>query len=94
MAYADIDARDSAQASTIASTMQQMSLSFGLASGSLLTAWFLADLPQTDAGAITASLHQAFLVLAALTFVSSLSFWALRPQDGESMSKGTVPVPN
>ena len=48
MAYADIDERDAAMASTIASTMQQMSLSFGLACGSLVTGFYLAGLPQQD----------------------------------------------
>jgi EmrB/QacA subfamily drug resistance transporter len=37
MAYADIDASKSSMASTIASTLQQMSMSFGLAFGSILT---------------------------------------------------------
>ena len=42
MAYADIGDADSSMASTIASSMQQMSLSFGLAAGSLVTAGFSA----------------------------------------------------
>jgi EmrB/QacA subfamily drug resistance transporter len=90
MAYADIDEKDSAMASTIASTLQQMSMSFGLACGSLVTAYHLADLPQTDAVAVTGALHHAFLTLALLTLVSSASFWVLRPRDGESISKGTA----
>ncbi len=90
MAYADIDAADTAMASTMASTLQQMSLSFGLAFGSLITAYFLGDLPQSDRVAVTASLHHAFLALAVLTMVSSAAFWTLRPEDGESVSKGTV----
>jgi EmrB/QacA subfamily drug resistance transporter len=90
MAYADIDDADAAMASTMASTMQQMSLSFGLACGSLVTAFYLADLPQTDAVAVTSALHYAFLSLAVLTLVSSLAFWTLRPDDGESVSKGRV----
>lgn len=93
MAYADIDERDAAMASTIASTMQQMSMSFGLACGSLVTGYFLAGMPQRDPLAVTGALHHAFLTLAALTLVSSLTFWALRPEDGESVSKGTVPEP-
>ena len=36
MAYADIDTADSSMASTIASSMQRMSMSFGLAWGSLV----------------------------------------------------------
>jgi EmrB/QacA subfamily drug resistance transporter len=90
MAYADIDAADSSMASTIASSMQQMSLSFGLATGSLVTGWFLGGLPQTDALAVTSALHYAFLTLGVLTLLSSLSFWTLRPQDGESVSRGAL----
>jgi len=90
MAYADIDEADSAMASTMASTLQQMSFSFGLACGSLVTAFYLAGLPQTDQPAVASALHHAFITLAVLTVVSSLSFWTLRPNDGESVSKGKV----
>lgn len=90
MAYADISEADTAQASTLASTMQQMSFSFGLACGSLVTGFYLADLPQTDQIAVTSALHHAFLTLAGLTLLSSLSFWTLHPRDGESVSKGVV----
>lgn len=90
MAYADIESADAAMASTMASTMQQISMSFGLACGSLVTAYYLAGLPQTDHLAVSSALHHAFLTIAALTIVSSLSFWALRANDGESVSKGTV----
>jgi len=88
MAYADIGDADTPMASTIASTLQQLSLSFGLACGSLVTAFYLAELPQSDQAAVTTALHHAFLTLAALTLVSSLAFWRLRRDDGESVSKG------
>ncbi len=88
MAYADIDKPDSSMASTIASSMQQMSMSFGLACGSLVTAWYLGGLPQSNQVAVISALHHAFLTLAVLTIVSSLSFWTLRRNDGESISKG------
>jgi len=90
LAYADINDADTAMASTLASTLQQMSMSFGLAFGSLITAYFLGGLPQSDRVAVTASLHHAFLALAVLTMVSSAAFWTLRPQDGESVSKGSA----
>lgn len=89
MAYADIDSADSSMASTIASSLQQMSMSFGLACGTLVTAWFLGDLPQTDRSAVVGALHHAFLTLGGLTILSSLSFWTLRADDGESVSKGS-----
>jgi len=91
MAYADISPADSSMASTIASSLQQMSMSFGLACGSLVTAWYLGDLPQSDRAAVTGALHQAFLTLGGLTMISSLSFWTLRARDGESVSQGRPP---
>jgi hypothetical protein len=76
-------------ASTVASTLQQMSLSFGLATASLITIFFLAELPQSDRQAVTNALHHGYLVMAGMTLLSSLSFWWLRENDGESVSKGT-----
>lgn len=93
MAYADIEPSDSSMASTIASTLQQMSMSFGLACGSLITGWYLGDLPQTDRVAVTNALHHAFLTLGGLTILSSLSFWTLRSADGEKVSKGSLRQP-
>lgn len=88
MAYSDIEPKDSSMASTIGSSMQQLSMSFGLACGSLVTAWYLGDLPQTEKLAVTAALHHAFLTLGAVTLVSSLSFWTLQPDDGSAVSQG------
>ena len=87
MAFADIDAPNASMASGIASTLQQLSMSLGLALGSLLTAYFLGDLPQSDRVAVSGALHHAFLTLGALTMASSLSFWTLRAHDGEAVSQ-------
>jgi EmrB/QacA subfamily drug resistance transporter len=87
LAYADIRNADSSMASTIASSLQQLSMSFGLACGSLVTAWYLGDRPQSDQAAVMSALDHAFLTLGALTIVSSLSFWTLRASDGESVSQ-------
>ena len=43
LVYADMDERDTSSASTIASTMQQMSISFGVAAAGLTTAFFDAN---------------------------------------------------
>jgi len=86
IAYADIETPDSSMASTIASSMQQMSMSFGLACGSLITGWYLGNLPQTDQAAVTGALHHAFLTLGGLTMLSSLTFWTLRADDGRNIS--------
>jgi EmrB/QacA subfamily drug resistance transporter len=42
LAYADVEGPETSMASTLASAMQQLSMSFGLATGSLVAAWFLA----------------------------------------------------
>ena len=88
MAYADIDPKDSSMASTMGSSMQQLSMSFGLACGSLITAWYLGDVPQSEKLAVTSALHHAFLTLGAVTLISSLSFWTLKPDDGNAVSRG------
>ena len=90
MAYADIEAPDSSMASTIGSSLQQMSMSFGLACGTLVAGWYLGNLPQTDQAAVIGALHHAFVTMGALTAISSLSFWTLRAADGESVSRGAV----
>ena len=90
LAYADVETADSSMASTIASSLQQMSMSFGMASGSLVTAWYLGGLAQSDQAAVTSALHHAFLTLGAMTALSSLLFWKLRPTDGESVSRSRI----
>ncbi|MFY9658505.1 MAG: DHA2 family efflux MFS transporter permease subunit [Methylocystis sp.] len=90
MAYAEIEDGEASMASTIASSFQQISMSFGLAFGSLVTAWYLGAAAQSDRLAVTAALHQAFMTLGGLTIVSSLSFWTLRNNDGESVSRAGV----
>lgn len=89
LAYADISDADSSNASTMSSSFQQLSMSFGLAAGSIVAAWYLGKVPQTDQAMVTSALHHAFLTLAALTMLSSLTFWRLRPGDGDSISKGS-----
>jgi len=88
MAYADVDAADSSMASTIASSMQQMSMSFGLAFGTLVVGWYLGDMAQSDRIAVMHALDHAFLTMAGLTVLSSLTFWSLKPGDGASVSQG------
>jgi EmrB/QacA subfamily drug resistance transporter len=88
LAYADVAQSDSSMASTLSSSFQQLSMSFGLAAGSLATAWFLGDIPQTNRVMVTSALHSAFVALSVVTILSSLAFWGLRREDGESISKG------
>ncbi|MEO8346987.1 MAG: DHA2 family efflux MFS transporter permease subunit [Betaproteobacteria bacterium] len=88
MAYADIEPAQSSMATSIASTMQQLSLSFGLACSSLIAGWYLGNVPQTQQIAVTTALHYTFITVGILTIVSSLSFWTLQPHDGDNISRG------
>lgn len=87
MGYADIEQSDTSMASSIASSMQQLSLSFGLAFGTMLTALFLGSMAQSDQDAVSNALHLAFISLGALTMLSSISFWTLHPTDGNEVSR-------
>ena len=88
MAYADLPTSDVSMGSTISSSFQQISMSFGLAMGSLTTAWFLNGISQSNQTAVTTAIHHALIVLGILSMLSSVSFWGLHPNDGESVSKG------
>ncbi len=88
MAYADIEASESSMATSIASTLQQLSLSFGLACSSLVAGWYLGNMPQTDQMAVTIALHRTLVTVGFLTMLSSLSFWTLRQGDGDNVSRG------
>jgi MFS family permease len=92
LVYADIDDREASKAGSIASTAQMLSLSFGVATGSLTAAWFLGHLDQTDPAQTIPALHKAFFTLGAITVVSSLTFLGLHPHDGNNIS-GRTPLP-
>ncbi|MDB5935459.1 MAG: EmrB/QacA family drug resistance transporter [Massilia sp.] len=92
LAYADVSPEDSSMSSTISSSFQQLSMSFGLAFGTLVAGWFLGDVPQTNRGMVTSALHSAFVALSVVTILSSLAFWGLKREDGESISKGARAV--
>jgi EmrB/QacA subfamily drug resistance transporter len=90
LAYADINEEQASSASTIASTMQQMAISFGVATASLVTAIFIPDRFHTSAPEMIQGLHRAFLVLGGLTVASSAIFRELKSDDGSSVSRQNV----
>ena len=46
-----------------------MSLSFGLACGSLIAAWYLGNAPQTEQVAVTNAPHRTLLTVGGLTML-------------------------
>jgi hypothetical protein len=93
LVYADIPEQAASGASTIASTMQQLSMSFGVASASLVTAFFIPDRFHTDASQMIHGIHEAFLVLGVATIVSTIVFHGLKSDDGSAVSRHKAVMP-
>jgi EmrB/QacA subfamily drug resistance transporter len=87
LVYADVSENETSMASTIASTAQQMSMSFGVAAASLVTALFIPDRFHSDSHQLIHGVHQAFLVLGGVTVLSAAVFVQLRKDDGNSVSQ-------
>jgi EmrB/QacA subfamily drug resistance transporter len=88
LVYADIAPPDASMASTMASTLQQMSMSFGVATASLAAALFIPDAVRSDPAQLIHGIHLAFLALGSLTVLSALVFRELKPDDGTAVSHG------
>jgi MFS family permease len=93
LVYSDVTEEAASSASTIASTMQQLSVSFGVASASLVTAMFIPDRFHADAPQLIRGIHQAFLVLGFATMVSTIVFRGLKADDGNAVSQHKVVMP-
>ena len=87
LTYADIAPSEVSMASTIASTVQQMSLSFGVAVSALAAALFLPARVHASPPQMIHGIHQAFLLLGALTILSAGVFQEVRSTDGETVSQ-------
>ncbi|HEY1533822.1 MAG TPA: DHA2 family efflux MFS transporter permease subunit [Polyangiaceae bacterium] len=90
LVYADVAEADASMASTIASTLQQMSVSFGVAAASLTTALFIPNRFHSEPGQMIQGIHRAFLALGGLTILSAAVFRSLRPGDGDNVSRHGV----
>jgi EmrB/QacA subfamily drug resistance transporter len=90
LVYADITDEQTSNASSIASTAQQMSLSFGVATAGLATAFFVPDRVRSNPGELIHGLHQAFLVLGVFTVLSVIVFRRLKGSDGVNVSQHKV----
>jgi MFS family permease len=87
LVYADIAEEQASSASSIASTMQQMSISFGVACASLVTAFFLPVHLRSDPSQFIQGIHKAFYVLGAMTVLSTIVFSELKAGDGATVSQ-------
>jgi EmrB/QacA subfamily drug resistance transporter len=87
LVYADIDEQQASSASSIASTVQQMSVSFAVALASLVTAFFIPDRHTSSAPLFIHGIHRAFFVLGGMTILSTIVFRELKQGDGDSVSQ-------
>jgi EmrB/QacA subfamily drug resistance transporter len=91
LVYADVAESQTSMASTIASTAQQMSMSFGVATASLVTALFIPDRFHSDPSQLIHGIHLAFLVLGSITVLSAAVFVELKKEDGDDLSQHQHP---
>ena len=90
LVYADVTDQQESAASSIASTMQQMSISFGVATASLATAFFNPDRFHTNAPQMIQGIHKALVGLGILTIASTIVFRSLKSGDGDDVSQHKV----
>jgi EmrB/QacA subfamily drug resistance transporter len=87
LVYADIPDDQSSNASSIASTAQQMSISFGVAAAGLTTALFIPTASASNPGEMIHGLHEAFLALGGFTVLSTVIFHRLKSSDGANETR-------
>jgi EmrB/QacA subfamily drug resistance transporter len=90
LVYADIAEEQTSNASSIASTMQQMSISFGVASAGLATAFFIPHSSHSNPRELIHGIHEALLVLGGFTILSTIIFRKLQSGDGDNVSQHKV----
>jgi EmrB/QacA subfamily drug resistance transporter len=81
LVYADVRQNKASNASSLASTLQQLSISFGVAAAGLTTAFFIPESVRSNPSDFILGVHKAFIVLGTFTVLSSIVFWRLPTQD-------------
>jgi hypothetical protein len=70
--------------------MQQMAISFGVATASLATAMFVPNRFDTSAPEMIHGIHYALFVLGGITVLSTIVFWELKSKDGAATSQHKI----
>jgi EmrB/QacA subfamily drug resistance transporter len=87
LVYADVTEPETSNASSIASTMQQMSMSFGVACAGLATAFFIPAGFRSNPTQMIHGVHESFVALGIFTVFSTIIFRKLRKGDGDNVSQ-------
>ncbi|HVU99992.1 MAG TPA: MFS transporter, partial [Verrucomicrobiae bacterium] len=94
LVYSDVSDEETSSASTIASTIQQMSISFGIAWASIAAAIFIPDQFHSSGPQMIVGIHKAFMLLAGIVMLSATVFSRLRPTDGQAVSQHQTMEPH
>ena len=84
LVYADVPPSKASGASTIASTLQQLSVSFGVAAAGLMTVFFLPAASVQSRAPMLHGLHESFVILGGFTVISTFIFSRLKVRDGRA----------
>ena len=88
LAYADLTEPETSNGSSIASTMQQLSISFGVATAGLATALFVPNRATATPPQMIHGVHKALVALGILTIFSTIVFRSLKAGDASNVSSG------
>jgi Na+/melibiose symporter-like transporter len=87
LVYADVPDKLTSSASSIASTFQQLSVSFGVAAAGLVTVFFIPAAVRADPSQMIHGLHKAFIALGVFTILSAVVFARLKADDGAAETR-------
>jgi EmrB/QacA subfamily drug resistance transporter len=93
LVFADLTDAQTSNGSSIASTAQQLAVSFGVAAAGLTTAVFIPARIHSNPQAMIHGIHEALAVLGGWTILSTSVFSRLRPGDGRKVSQQKVVHP-
>lgn len=84
LAYANISHHETAAATSIVSTVQQLAQSFGVALAAIMLRFYTTEQGQQSA-LTTTTFHHTFIAMGVLTFLSIVVFSHLKPDDGQEL---------
>ncbi len=87
LVYSDIPQSRASNASSLSGSLQQLSISFGVAAAGLTAAFFVPLSVRANPAEFLSGIHAAFIALGTFTVLASVLFWRLRSQDGGAVSR-------
>jgi hypothetical protein len=85
-----VPGKQASNTSSIASTVQQLSISCGVAAAGLMTAIFIPDRLHSMAGEMVRVLQESFLALGAFTILSTLVFSSMKAGKGADRARTSM----